>query len=658
MYSGFPSGPRAHANNRPARPEDLAREQAACAQTVQQRPDSVDAVMAYVALAKAQRQHRGFAKSVREALLLSDQAADNLTKAIELGTRVLGEHDPIVGVAACELGQLAFSKHEYAQACVWFGKGFPLLQEDDSDLEGLRIITSGTYGYSLYRTKQYAEAERLFDSHMAELQAVVPDEVIWTALTAYGVCAALHGDAGFGWTLLERASAARSANADRDAATVVREAKSMVAPLRKCSTAEEWKIAGNMVFQNGDFAAAICLYGVALRKNDFNAKILANRALCFHKLGKFTSARDDALRAHKADPTYKRAVMILCQAHRSLNKLGDALEDAQRLVAMDPEDVASADLLTTVQSELHKQLDGQQQPQAQADVYADDDPADEAERQRQIADADYIAKVARQREEILRKRREEAEDNGANGAAGPQSAQARSEVEMGQGQLSLLKAMAADPTVLSPFLAWYQALTPAQRSTHMKLTCPHMVEKNGGTVTNTGEDLHGMAFITPEITVESLCGGSGDGLKRLIQNISGISHFADLLESAVTTILDASEHQARTPRGQWFRDVIASSGRTYTELASGRSFTVNDKSKGPKQQQREMNAKLQNLIDARALVPRKVYELGMSRASYLVQLPVAWINEWMQDHRPDHPLTDKLFDHTPDDVRLHDRDKL
>jgi hypothetical protein len=199
--------------------------------------------------------------------------------------------------------------------------------------------------------------------------------------------------------------------------------------------------------------------------------------------------------AHKADPTYKRAVMILCQAHRSLNKLGDALEDAQRLVAMDPEDAASADLLTTVQSELHKQLDGQQQPQAQADVYADDDPAEEAERQRQVADADYIAKVARQREEILRKRREEAEDSGASGAAGShRSAQARSEVEMGQGQLSLLKAMAADPTVLSPFLAWYQALTPAQRSTHMKLTCPHMVEKNGGTVTNTGEDLHGMGL--------------------------------------------------------------------------------------------------------------------------------------------------------------------
>lgn len=53
----------------------------------------------------------------------------------------------------------------------------------------------------------------------------------------------------------------------------------------------------NEACQRGDFQAALCLYGDALRADPHNCILYSNRSAAFHKLGRYQAALDDAVKA-------------------------------------------------------------------------------------------------------------------------------------------------------------------------------------------------------------------------------------------------------------------------------------------------------------------------------------------------------------------------
>jgi tetratricopeptide (TPR) repeat protein len=201
-----------------------------------------------------------------------------------------------------EMGQLQFSIHDYAGAVQWFERGFPHVEEGQ-----LKAVTAGTYGYCLVFVKEYERALKIFDRYMAELEDLLDDETIVTALVAYGFASALTGDIATAQELLQRATEGAANSGNPTHRDLARQYSAAVKRLAKCKSAEDWKLSANDYFADGDIRAAICLYGVALKTAPHDAKILANRGLCYFKAGRLHSAVDDARRSMKADTKKKPA---------------------------------------------------------------------------------------------------------------------------------------------------------------------------------------------------------------------------------------------------------------------------------------------------------------------------------------------------------------
>jgi stress-induced-phosphoprotein 1 len=84
--------------------------------------------------------------------------------------------------------------------------------------------------------------------------------------------------------------------------------------------AEDWKAVGNEAMKKGDHKTALDKYSSGLEVDPDHAMILSNRALCHHKLGHRQEALEDAQRVIALKPDfykgYVRAAMVLRELKR------------------------------------------------------------------------------------------------------------------------------------------------------------------------------------------------------------------------------------------------------------------------------------------------------------------------------------------------------
>jgi tetratricopeptide (TPR) repeat protein len=343
---------RAGSGHRPAQKGDLAAAEIEFRSESEQLGDkpSEELAMAYFKLGLAQKQHRNFVNSFnKENLKLADKATKTLNKAHDIASQVLPENAELLAVIATQQAQLCSCVHDYKGAVAWYRKGFRHLRDPTS-----RAVDGGVYGNALTVLREFEKALVILERYMPRLTSVLEDAVICDPIASHGYCLCLAGHVQRGASVLQRAirGAASAGNPDvqEKASSWLREAKK----LSKCNTAEDWKLAANDYFADGDIRAAICLYGVALKTAPHDAKILANRALCNFKVGRLHSAIDDARRSMKADSTYKRARTILVNSLRELGQLDEARKEVQALLALDPADAASTELEAEVNAAVEK----------------------------------------------------------------------------------------------------------------------------------------------------------------------------------------------------------------------------------------------------------------------------------------------------------------
>ena len=96
------------------------------------------------------------------------------------------------------------------------------------------------------------------------------DDVIGQCLFAYGHCLALHGRVSESLGFLKRAVRSAQDPEHRKMASVVM--KDVETRYTTFTAGEQWKEEGNVFFDKEDFAAAICLFTVAIEKSPLDAK--------------------------------------------------------------------------------------------------------------------------------------------------------------------------------------------------------------------------------------------------------------------------------------------------------------------------------------------------------------------------------------------------
>jgi len=93
-------------------------------------------------------------------------------------------------------------------------------------------------------------------------------------------------------------------------------------------SAAEWKARGNAAIKTSDHDTAIACYtsGIAVVGCDVDAEVLlySNRALCFHKVGRYQEAVDDAMRCVDLKPNFIKGHLRGAMALRALKRPAEA----------------------------------------------------------------------------------------------------------------------------------------------------------------------------------------------------------------------------------------------------------------------------------------------------------------------------------------------
>jgi len=96
-------------------------------------------------------------------------------------------------------------------------------------------------------------------------------------------------------------------------------------------TAEEWKSRGNDALKVGDLDAAVECYSSGISEaargggnTEAEALLRSNRALCFHKLGRYQEAVDDASRCVALKPAFVKGFLRGAMALRALGRPAEA----------------------------------------------------------------------------------------------------------------------------------------------------------------------------------------------------------------------------------------------------------------------------------------------------------------------------------------------
>ncbi|KAH8086654.1 hypothetical protein BXZ70DRAFT_956427 [Cristinia sonorae] len=119
--------------------------------------------------------------------------------------------------------------------------------------------------------------------------------------------------------------------------------------------AAKLKEEGNTFFLNKDYQAAYDKYSKALKIDDSNAILYANRAACCQNLHRFLDAATDGKRATEIDPLYPKAWARLAAAQASLDHNTESVKNWKRAIeALPVENLTAAELKqkTSYQSEL------------------------------------------------------------------------------------------------------------------------------------------------------------------------------------------------------------------------------------------------------------------------------------------------------------------
>ena len=167
-----------------------------------------------------------------------------------------------------------------------------------------------------------------------------------------------------------------------------------------------------------------------------------------------------------------------------------------------------------------------------------------------------------------------------------------------------------------------------------------MVEKTGGTTDISGQDMHGMAYLMPEFSIEELC-YEKKGFERVMTKFKNM-RYVDSMYEIVNRTMDAAE--IKNPRGRWLSRLAAETPRAFSIIETGQTFQIM-KAPGktePKSVHDSYNALMEG-VRTREIVPAGLYEKIMWTADMVFKLGVGWMTEWIQDHRPDCPTAKKLF---------------
>ena len=110
--------------------------------------------------------------------------------------------------------------------------------------------------------------------------------------------------------------------------------------LKKVNEIESIKNKANEIFKQKKYEEAIEEYTKVLEfdpdNKKFNSLILANRALCYQKLNKFTEALHDSNQSIKLNPYYARGYVKRGNVYMELKMYDDAKADFQKAKELDP----------------------------------------------------------------------------------------------------------------------------------------------------------------------------------------------------------------------------------------------------------------------------------------------------------------------------------
>jgi hypothetical protein len=105
-------------------------------------------------------------------------------------------------------------------------------------------------------------------------------------------------------------------------------------PVIQEMSAEDWKALGNDAIKKGDHKAALQNYSNGLAVDPDHAMILSNRALCHHKLGHLQEALEDAQRVVALKPDFYKAYIRAAMVLRELKRPQEAMATLKRRLTM------------------------------------------------------------------------------------------------------------------------------------------------------------------------------------------------------------------------------------------------------------------------------------------------------------------------------------
>jgi stress-induced-phosphoprotein 1 len=102
------------------------------------------------------------------------------------------------------------------------------------------------------------------------------------------------------------------------------------------AAAEAAKNAGNTLFKNGQYAAAIEKYKEAVSHDGSQAAYWSNMSACYEKLGKFSEMADASRACIKADKSFIKGYFRLATAQKGLGQNADCIKTLESGLALQP----------------------------------------------------------------------------------------------------------------------------------------------------------------------------------------------------------------------------------------------------------------------------------------------------------------------------------
>jgi tetratricopeptide (TPR) repeat protein len=551
----------------------------------------------------------------QQALRLNARGRRYLERALRVLRPIVGDEHTKVAECRGLLGQTAFALHQYDEAIRHFELALPVFESErdtgDAEYDHAMelMMMSGAYGHALFMKKRYTDALPLLRTGIEGAgRNGVPDQVCAQALASLGMAEALHGDTRAGLEFLRRAAR----GGDRAAHAHERDVQRWA----KFRHGADWKDEGNKAFQSGDFARAFCLYTVAIDTGDEGsaAACFSNRAQVHIKLGRYTSAVRDAEAATQIDPTFKRAHLRVAAANVLLRDYKAAVAACDKCLAIDATDATAIEL----RAEAQAKADAEKNVTSGAAGAAGDGSA--ARREDRARGAEQRRVQERDSANWLESVKVEVESVGTDGT---------------KQTLDKLVALLVRQCGkhLDAFARWYQDANSAhERATWLKLCFPYLVENVGGTVDNLGNDLHSMAYLCPEMSVENLCYVErGAGLIAAYREITAAGTLTKLLcddALGIKTVING----APTPRVRWLKGVgetdSGSDRHTRFIIAENAHHVVTDLAKV----QATLPDVYHRVMNARECVPGWLYHVAVKRRMQVLHTLAFWMEEFIQEH--------------------------